>query len=60
MSCQQMSDQLFVSMETIKSHRKNIIKKLGLQGKQEFRKFIIDLTTEEFMLQHGNSPQNHP
>jgi DNA-binding NarL/FixJ family response regulator len=60
LSCQEMSEQLFVSMETIKTHRKKIIKKLDLYGKQEFRKFIMDFVTEELMLQHESSPQNHP
>lgn len=60
MSCQEISEELFVSVETIKSHRKNIIKKLHLCGKQEFRKFIIDLVAEELALQHENSPQSHP
>jgi DNA-binding NarL/FixJ family response regulator len=60
MSCQEISEELFVSIETIKSHRKNIIKKLHLYGKQEFRRFIIDLVAEELVLQHENSPQSHP
>ena len=60
MSCQEISEELFISIETVKSHRKRIIKKLGLQGKEEFRRFIIDLLAEELMLQHKNSPQNHP
>ncbi|MGJ3235618.1 helix-turn-helix transcriptional regulator [Marivirga sp.] len=60
MSCQEISENLFVSVETIKTHRKKIIKKLGLQGKQEFRKFLLDLVAEELLLQHEKSPQSHP
>lgn len=60
LSCQEMTEILFVSEYTIKTHRKRIVKKLGLYGKREFRKFIMDLVAEELMLQHDNSPQNHP
>ncbi|WP_414675553.1 helix-turn-helix transcriptional regulator [Marivirga sp.] len=60
LSCQEMSEILFISMETVKTHRKKIVKKLRLYGKQEFRKFILHLMAEELMLQHEISPQNHP
>ncbi|RUA30562.1 MAG: hypothetical protein DSY77_14045 [Bacteroidetes bacterium] len=60
LSCQEMAEILFVSEDTIKTHRKRIVKKLGLYGKREFRKFIMDLVVEELMLQNNNSPQNHP
>jgi DNA-binding CsgD family transcriptional regulator len=60
MSCQEISEQLFISLETVKTHRKRIIRKLGLHGKQEFRKFIMNLLAEELMSKHENSPQNHP
>lgn len=50
LSCQEISEELFISVETVKYHRKRIVKKLGLQGKEEFRKFIMDLLTEESML----------
>jgi len=58
--CKDISKQLFVSVETVKTHRKKIIKKLGLQGKLEFRQFIMDFMVEESILQHEKSPQNHP
>lgn len=60
MSCQEISDTLFINVETVKTHRKNILKKLGLRGKQAFRKFLMGLMAEESMLVHVNSPQNHP
>lgn len=60
LSCQQISEKLFISTETVKSHRKKILKKLKLHGKQEFREFILNLMAEELMLQHGNSSQTHP
>ncbi|MFT4740319.1 MAG: DNA-binding CsgD family transcriptional regulator, partial [Marivirga sp.] len=31
----------FISVETVKSHRKNIISKLGLSGKVAFRRYIM-------------------
>lgn len=58
--CQEISEELYISVETVKTHRKKILKKLGLRGKQEFRIFIMHLLAEEFMLLHENSPQNHP
>ncbi|WP_296622818.1 helix-turn-helix transcriptional regulator, partial [Marivirga sp.] len=60
MNCQEISEKLFVTVETIKTHRKKIIKKLELHGKQEFRIFIMNLLEEELMLQQQNSPQNYP
>jgi len=60
LSCQEMSEILFVSVETVKTHRKNILKKLGLFGKQEFRKFVMNFLAEELKLQHENSLQTHP
>ena len=60
MSCQGIGDALFISVETVKTHRKNILKKRGLSGKQAFSKFLMDLLAEDPMLLHVNSPQNHP
>jgi DNA-binding NarL/FixJ family response regulator len=40
-SCQEIADELFISVETVKSHRKNIISKLGLSGKVAFRRYIM-------------------
>jgi len=56
LSCKEMSEQLFVSIETIKTHRKKIIKKLSIHGKAEFRIFIMNLLAEELMSQHEVSP----
>ncbi|GAA5038971.1 hypothetical protein GCM10011506_37490 [Marivirga lumbricoides] len=59
-SCQEISDKLFIGIETVKTHRKNIINKLGLKGKLEFRKFIMTLLAEESIRIYGNSPQSPP
>ncbi|WKK84998.2 helix-turn-helix transcriptional regulator [Marivirga arenosa] len=56
LSCQEISDLLFISLETVKTHRKRIIKKLGLRGKQEFRQFIIELLKEDLIREFSISP----
>ena len=51
MSCQEISDTLFINVETVKTHRKNILKKLELLAKQAFRKSLMGLLVEESILQ---------
>jgi DNA-binding NarL/FixJ family response regulator len=41
-TCKEISAKLGIGLETVKTHRKNIIAKLGLSGKMEFRKFILE------------------
>lgn len=40
-SCKEIADEFCISVETEKSHRKNIIAKLGLNGKVAFRRYIM-------------------
>jgi DNA-binding NarL/FixJ family response regulator len=58
-SFKEMAEILFVCEDAIKTHRKRILKNLGLYRKREFRKFIMYLVAEELMFQHGKSPRNH-
>jgi DNA-binding CsgD family transcriptional regulator len=41
MSNQTIADQLFITEETVKSHRKNIMKKVGICGKTAMTQFLI-------------------
>ncbi len=41
MSNQEIADKLCVSEETVKSHRKNIMKKVGISGKKAMTKFLM-------------------
>jgi DNA-binding NarL/FixJ family response regulator len=36
----EISLQLQIEVSTVKSHRRNIMKKLGLEGKADFAKFL--------------------
>jgi DNA-binding CsgD family transcriptional regulator len=49
-TCKEISAKLGIGLETVKTHRKNIIAKLGLSGKIEFRKFILEFLAEENQL----------
>lgn len=40
-SNQQISEELHISVSTVKTHRKNILKKIGLKGKTAFIKFVF-------------------
>lgn len=37
----EIADNLHIEVSTVKSHRRNIMKKLGLKGKSEFVKFLL-------------------
>jgi DNA-binding NarL/FixJ family response regulator len=41
MSNQQIAEQLHVAVSTVKTHRKNILKKMGLKGKTAFMHFVF-------------------
>lgn len=41
MSNQQIAEQLHVAVSTVKTHRKNILKKIGLKGKTSFMHFVF-------------------
>ena len=41
-SNQQMADQLFLSIYTVETHRKNIMQKLGLSSPSQLMKFILE------------------
>lgn len=46
-SSSEIAKQLYISVLTVKKHRKNIIRKLGTKGKLEFLKFLINFPKEE-------------
>lgn len=46
-TCKEISAKLGIGIETVKTHRKNIIAKLGLRGKIEFRQFILEYLAAE-------------
>ncbi|MHA8096069.1 helix-turn-helix transcriptional regulator [Aquirufa antheringensis] len=37
----EIAEQLKIKVSTVKSHRRNVMKKLGLKGKNEFLKFLV-------------------
>ena len=41
MSNQEIVDNLNISEETVKTHRKNIMKKVGISGKRAITKFLM-------------------
>lgn len=41
MSNQEIADQLGVCEETVKTHRKNIMKKVGISGKKAMTRFLM-------------------
>ena len=43
MSNQEIADQLCISEETVKTHRKNIMKKVGISGKKAMTKYLMTL-----------------
>ena len=47
-SCKEIADVLCISFETVKRHRKNIIRKLEVSGKTEFRRLLYLWTVRSF------------
>lgn len=45
-SCKSIAGILSISIETVKTHRKNIAHKLGVCGKEEFRRALHRLERE--------------
>jgi len=43
-SCKESADALCIAIETVKRHRKNIIRKLALKGKTEFHRLLYRWT----------------
>lgn len=41
-SNKEIATQLNITELTVKSHRKNIMKKLGLKGKSEFMRYLLN------------------
>jgi DNA-binding CsgD family transcriptional regulator len=39
-SCMEIADHLFISVNTVRKHRRNIMAKIGAFGKHDFRKFL--------------------
>jgi DNA-binding CsgD family transcriptional regulator len=37
----EIAEKLKIKVSTVKSHRRNVMKKLGLKGKNEFLKFLV-------------------
>lgn len=41
-TCKEIAEHLFISENTVRKHRRNIMTKLGVSGKKDFRKFLRD------------------
>ena len=41
MSNQEIANKLGISLETVKTHRKNIMKKVGISGKKAMTRFLM-------------------
>ncbi len=39
-SCKEIAIQLFIAETTVRKHRRNILTKIGVSGKKEFRRFL--------------------
>jgi len=53
MSNQETADELCIYEETVKTHRKNIMKKMGISGKKAMTKFLISLNLSQmFSISH--------
>jgi LuxR family transcriptional regulator, maltose regulon positive regulatory protein len=50
----EIASQFNISTETVRKHRKNIMRKIGVTGKTEMAKFLILLSKYEFI------PPKHP
>ncbi|MBO9616840.1 MAG: helix-turn-helix transcriptional regulator [Dyadobacter sp.] len=47
-SCKEIADSLNIAFETVKRHRKNIIRKLEVSGKTEFRRLLYLWTVKSW------------
>jgi DNA-binding CsgD family transcriptional regulator len=47
-SCKEIADSLNIAFETVKRHRKNIIRKLEVSGKTEFRRLLYLWTVQSW------------
>lgn len=59
-SCKSIAEALGVSTETVRSHRKSILRKLGVCGKENFRRALRRLELAGGLPPAHKSPQNHP
>jgi DNA-binding CsgD family transcriptional regulator len=50
LSSQQIADKLIISIKTVKTHRQNIMKKVGLKGKTEFTQFVFAFTPPQISI----------
>ncbi len=41
-TCKEIAEHLFISENTVRKHRRNIMIKIGVSGKKDFRKFLRD------------------
>jgi two-component system nitrate/nitrite response regulator NarL len=41
LSNKEIAERLNIKVSTVKSHRRNVMKKLGLKGKNEFLRYMI-------------------
>jgi len=41
MANQEVADRLFISLDTLKVHKRNIARKLGIKGQVAIRKFLV-------------------
>ncbi len=49
-SNQEIAEQLHIAVSTVKTHRKNILKKIGLKGKTAFMQFVFSFTPPLFSM----------
>lgn len=60
LSCKEIAESLCISVETVKKHRKNILKKLDIKGKVDFRKALRQIERSGWSFTNINYPQNTP
>ncbi|MFD3293787.1 helix-turn-helix transcriptional regulator [Aquirufa sp. KTFRIE-69F] len=47
-TCKEIAEHLFISENTVRKHRRNIMTKIGVSGKKDFRKFLRDYPSLRF------------